>query len=195
MLAERIEPRAAVDSEPLTPASFPAGERWHVVYTNIKCEFRANMGLKAKGFETFLPCVRKKIRHARYTQTVDRPLFPRYLFVRFDIEKDEWFHPIKSTDGVEDLIRNGNIPVRVRDEELAPLVTAYQAGDFDMTRRRPVMSEFAVGEVVRITGGPFMGFNAEVLAAMGDKRRAEVMLHFLGRVSRITMKFDDLGKS
>jgi transcription antitermination factor NusG len=57
------------------------------------------------------------------------------------------------------------------------------------------MSEFAVGEVVRITGGPFMGFNAEVLAAMGDKRRAEVMLHFLGRVSRITMKFDDLGKS
>jgi transcriptional antiterminator RfaH len=176
------------------PASFPVGGAWHVVYTNIRCEFRANMGLKAKGFETFLPYLRKRIRHARYTQAVERPLFPRYLFVRFDVEKDEWFDPIKSTDGVEDIIRNNSIPVRIPQAELDPIIHAQKAGEFDLTRKRPISSEYAEGEVIRISAGPFAGFAAEVLATMPDKARAEVALQLFGRISRIALNYDHLEK-
>lgn len=182
--------------QPLIPASFPLGGAWHVIYCNIKCEFRANMGLKAKGFETFLPHIRKRIRHARFTQVVDRPLFPRYLFVRFDIERDEWFHPIKSTDGVEDLIRNDNIPVRIRDEQMAPIIAAQRSGDFDLTlkRNRRVVSDYDRDEVVRISAGPFTGFNATVLAAMPEKNRVDVMLEIMGRASTLHLQYDALEK-
>lgn len=179
---------------PEIPISYPLGGAWHVVYTNIKCEFRANMGLKAKGFETFLPYIRKRIRHARYTNVVDRPLFPRYLFVRFDIERDEWFHPIKTTDGVEDLIRNNNIPVRIRDDDMAPVIAAQKAGDFDLTRKRPIASDYAPGELARISDGPFTGFNATVVAAMPEKNRVDVMLEIMGRASTMRLKYDALEK-
>jgi transcriptional antiterminator RfaH len=178
--------------QPLIPASFPLERRWHVIYSNIRCEFRANMGLKAKGFETFLPYIRKRVRHGRYTNIVDRPVFPRYLFVRFDIEKDEWFHPIKSTDGVEDLIRNNNIPVRIRDDDLNRLIAMQNSGEFDLTRR-PV-SAYEAGETVRISEGVFSGFNAKVIAAMPDKNRAELMLEFLGRKSKIELDYSALEK-
>lgn len=194
MLAETLAPGTIVSQPPLVPASFPLGKRWHVIYTNIRCESRAALGLKAKGFEVFYPTIRKRVRHARYTNIVERPLFPRYLFVKFDLERDEWFHPIKTTDGVEDLLRNDNIPVRVADRELEPLITAFNSGEFDMTRKKPLISEFSKGEVVRITGGPFMGFTAEVLAAMNDKRRAEVMMSFLGRKSKIALDYEQIEK-
>lgn len=179
--------------QPLIPASFPLGARWYVIYTNIKCEFRANMGLKAKGFETFLPYLRKRVRHARYTSVVDRPVFPRYLFVRFDVERDEWFHPIKTTDGVEDLIRNNNMPVRIPDRDMELLQSMQAAGEFDQTRK-VLVSAYTEGEKVRISEGVFSGFNATVLAAMPDKNRAELMLEFLGRKSKIELDYDALQK-
>jgi transcriptional antiterminator RfaH len=178
--------------QPLIPASFPLERRWYVIYTNIKCEFRANMGLKAKGFETLLPYIRKRIRHGRQTSIVDRPVFPRYLFIKFDVEKDEWFHPIKSTDGVEDLIRNDNIPVRVPEQQIERLRRAQVCGDFDTTKK-PV-SEYVAGEMVRISEGVFSGFSATVLAAMPDKNRAELMLEFLGRKSKIELDYEALQK-
>jgi transcriptional antiterminator RfaH len=181
-----------LDEQPLIPASFPLERRWYVIYTNIKCEFRANMGLKAKGFETFLPYIRKRIRHGRYTNVVDRPVFPRYLFIKFDVEKDEWFHPIKSTDGVEDLIRNDNIPVRIPEQQIERLRYSQACGDFDTTKK-PV-SAYMAGEIVRIQEGVFSGFSATVLAAMPDKNRAELMLEFLGRKSKIELDYDALQK-
>jgi hypothetical protein len=38
----------------------------------------------------------------------------------------------------------------------------------------------------------FSGFNATVLAAMPDKNRAELMLEFLGRKSKIELDYDAL---
>lgn len=199
-LEREMTERAAAQREAeqlLIPMSFPLGGAWHVVFTNIRCEFRANMGLKAKGFETFLPYLRKRVRHARYTTAVDRALFPRYLFVRFDIERDEWFHPIKSTDGVEDIIRNDSIPVRIRDDELAPIIEAQKAGEFDLTLRggkRSKVFDYKPGELARISAGPFTGFNATVVASMPEKNRVEVMLEILGRASNMQLKFDALEK-
>jgi transcriptional antiterminator RfaH len=179
--------------QPLIPASFPMERRWYVVYCNIKCEFRAQMGLKSKGFETFLPYIRKRIRHGRVTTIANRPVFPRYLFVKFDVEKDEWFHPIKTTDGVEDLIRNQNIPVRIADRDLSRIMLMQSNGDFDLTGKT-VRSDYQPGEQVRISEGVFSGFNARVVAAMPDKNRAELMLEFLGRKSKIELDYDALQK-
>lgn len=170
------------------------GLRWYAVITNPKCEFRADFGLKAKGFETFCPKLRKRIRHARYTNVVERPLFARYVFVRFDMNFGEWFHPITSTDGVEELVSNNHIPMRIPDEQLQPLIDAYRGGEFDYTRKPRIICDWHPDEQVRISDGVFSGFNARILAVMPERERAEVLLSFFRRHSKIELDFVQLEK-
>jgi hypothetical protein len=65
-------PRSLAD----VPASFSSGVRCYVVYTNINCEERAAGGLRAAGFEVFLPTVTRMVkRGSRKKIKVERPLF------------------------------------------------------------------------------------------------------------------------
>src|SRR5262249_56053552 len=70
---------------PVLPISFQPGKKWYVVYANIKCEFRAEKGLRAKGYDVFLPRARRWVRHARKKTERVVPLLPRYVFSGFDI--------------------------------------------------------------------------------------------------------------
>ena len=173
---------------PTIPKSFPLGAAWHVVMTNIKCEFRAKMGLAARGFPVYLPVEKRIVRHARRKEKRVFPLFRRYLFVAFDIERDEWYEPIRSTDGVADLLcyprlpatRNADaqwIPLRVPDAEIEALRRKETTGEFDYTN--PACA-FSPGEKVRVAHGALAGFNAIVHATPPNKR-VELLLDLLGR--------------
>ena len=72
--------------------------RWYVVHTQPNSESRANEHLRRQGYITFLPKLLKRRRHARKTETVSRPLFPRYIFVQLDTVHQGW-HAIRSTFG------------------------------------------------------------------------------------------------
>src|SRR5215470_1526757 len=97
---------------PEFPASFTGNFGWYVAYTDVKGEQRARMGLAAKGFAVHLPIYLREVRHARRVKVVERPLFPRYLFVGFDINRDPWTE-VRRTDGVDRLLSHDEIPVRV----------------------------------------------------------------------------------
>ena len=51
----------------------------------------------------------KSRRHARKTEQVSRPLFPRYMFVLIDSTHQGW-HAIRSTFGVSSLIGGDTEP-------------------------------------------------------------------------------------
>jgi hypothetical protein len=90
-------------------------ERWFLAHTLPKSEWKAELHLGAQGFRTFQPQIRKTIRHARRLKTVRGPLFPRYLFVILDLERDRWLS-VRSTVGVASLFgsRDGRpVPVPV----------------------------------------------------------------------------------
>src|SRR5262252_6233262 len=90
-------------------------ERWFLAHTLPKGEWKAELHLGAQGFRTFQPQIRKTIRHARQLKTVRAPLFPRYLFVVLDLERDRWLS-VRSTVGVSSLFgsRDGRpVPVPI----------------------------------------------------------------------------------
>src|SRR5712671_5217544 len=88
-------------------------ERWFLVLAQPKGERKAQWHLKAQGFATYLPQIRKTVRHARQLRTVQAPLFPRYLFVILDLDRDRWLS-VRSTVGVSHLItREAGRPVPV----------------------------------------------------------------------------------
>ena len=175
--------RVAAAGEADVPVSFRAGMVWFVVYTNINCEQRAKKGLDALGYTTFLPVVKKWIRHARTRVAVERPLFTRYLFVALDPARDGWF-AIRATHGVERVLARDGVPESVPDAAISTLMTAARAGRFDLTRAPPRLN---AGDTVAVDGGPFGDFVAEVATA-DDGKRVEVLHRLFGRLTR--MKVD-----
>src|ERR1700704_636943 len=78
-------------------------ERWFLAHTQPKCEWKAELHLGAQGFRTYLPRIRKTVRHARQLRTIQAPLFPRYLFMILDLERDRW-SSVRSTVGISRLL-------------------------------------------------------------------------------------------
>lgn len=85
---------------------------WHVVHTQAGAEEKAARHLANQSFEVYFPRIRKRWRHARRTQTVARALFPRYIFVSIDLEKEAW-RSVKSTIGVQQIVCQGDRPLPV----------------------------------------------------------------------------------
>src|SRR5690606_4437557 len=86
--------------------------RWYAAYTQPQAETRAARELRQQGFDAFLPLCRRLRRHARRTETVLRPLFPRYLFLAMDVERQRW-RSVNGTRGVAQLVRQGDRPAPI----------------------------------------------------------------------------------
>jgi transcription antitermination factor NusG len=167
---------------PTIPISYPAGGAWYAYRTAIKGEWRAKYGIEALGFETFMPMERRAIIRRRRKVLIESPLFARYGFVHFDIHKDEWGE-IHTIDGIESLLTNNQIPVRVPTYEIDQLKLAAKFGLFDRTKKP---DPFKPGDEIKIEEGPFSGFIGKVIRARtGD--RVDILLNFFGSMREIEL--------
>lgn len=155
-------------------------QAWHAFRSEIKCELRAQTGLRDLGFETFIPVEKRIVVRCRRKHIVESPLFPRYGFVKFDINRDNWGQ-IRNTDGVEDLLSNNQLPVRVPENQISQLQLAEKFGLFDRTKKP---APFKEGDSVEIGEGPFAGFLGKVMKARTDER-INVLLDFFGSARAI----------
>ena len=155
-------------------------ERWFVAHTLPKSEWKAELHLGAQGFRTFQPQIRKTIRHARQLKTVRAPLFPRYLFVILDLERDRWLS-VRSTVGVSFLFSSrdgGPVPVPIGIVE-----SLIERSEDSLTR---LDSDLVKGQQVRILTGPFVDFigTLDRLSAAG---RVRVLLQLMGTAVPVTL--------
>lgn len=156
---------------------------WYVVHTQPMAEQRAAANLVRQGYETYLPLYRRRRSHARRVELVERPLFPRYLFVRFDPGADRW-RPILGTFGVSGLIRIGDMPVPVPGGIVDALRANQAAQAFDDTIS-PVR-KLGVGAHIRVLAGPFADLVGK-FQALADSERVIVLLEMLGREVRVRL--------
>ena len=152
-------------------------KRWFVVYTQVRGEERAVRHLENQGIRCFLPRYRKTRRHARKTDTVLEPLFPRYLFTEFDPDASIW-RSINGTRGVVGLLTGGARPLPVPKGMVERLwAEAAQDGTTPLT----ALGMFWKGRKVRVKSGPFANQRAEVAQVPPDgKDRVQILLNLLG---------------
>jgi transcription antitermination factor NusG len=149
---------------------------WLVCRTAVNREYRARAELRAQGFEVYVPSEIRWRRHARRKEAVSYPLFARYLFVRAGASD---VHRLNATDGIEAVLGlSAGERCTVDQQRVAELMEAETLGLFDRTQERKIT--FAPGQPVRIVGGPFTGFMAEVMGADSDAKRVRVLLKALG---------------
>lgn len=156
-------------------------KRWYVVYTQPNGELRAVLNLKRQGFGAYVPHCLKERRHARRTERVARPLFPRYVFVHLDLETDRW-RSVYGTFGVSDFIGNGSGPVPV-PEEIIEEIRAHEDNSGLVVLDLPA---FRRGQKVEIVEGP-MTTQTGLFQHMTDNQRVVLLLELLGRFVRVTM--------
>src|SRR6516162_5692571 len=88
------------------------GERWFVARVLPHQETRAQFNLHRLGFRSFLPRLRRTIRHARRLRDTLKPLFPGYIFIIIDLSKHRW-RSVNGTFGVASLIMGAEQPIPV----------------------------------------------------------------------------------
>jgi len=158
-------------------------ERWFALVTRPRHEKVATEALNAKGLETFLPFVRRHHQYGRRSREFDVPMFPGYLFCRFDV-----LHrlPVITTPGIVRVVGAGGSPIPVRDAEVTSLQIA--------TRERipalphPFLQE---GARVAITQGPLAGMEGIVVKEK-DPMRIVVSISLLQRSVLLEIAADRL---
>jgi len=93
---------------------------------------------------------------------VDLPLFPGYVFCRFELDKRQ---PIVTIPGVLHVVGFGRTPQPVDETEMASLMAVV-----DSHRDVQPWPHQFVGERVRLTDGPLAGVEGTLTAVKGNNR-------------------------
>ena len=156
---------------------------WYAAHTHAQAEAKAAWHLENQGFQFYLPRYLKRRRHARKTDWVKAPLFPRYLFIGVTPENLRW-RAINSTIGIHYLVsgRSGEptpIPTRIIDA-----IRAREDEDGNVALGADL--HFRKGEVVKILDGP-MTDAIGLFDIMTDDERVVVLLDLMGRQVRVRL--------
>jgi transcriptional antiterminator RfaH len=166
--------------------SLPAllyGQRWYVAFTQSNCEMRAATHLHNQEFPAYVPRFLKRRRHARRIDTFAVPLFPRYVFVGLDVERQRW-RSVNGTVGVSHLICQGDRPTPVGETIINAI--AMREGEDGLVRLAPTCS-FKPGQTIRVTDGLFTD-QLGLYEGLADRERVRVLLNLLGRKVRVVIE-------
>jgi transcriptional antiterminator RfaH len=158
-------------------------ERWYVAETQPHAEAKALWHLERQGFTAYLPQYRKVRRHARRTDEVRAPLFPRYLFVRIDVARAAW-RAIRSTIGVARLVSQGERPAPVPDGVVEDI-----RGREDERGLVTIEPGFRRGQTLRVLTGA-LADQVGLFESITDERRVVLLLELLGRRIEVCVSMD-----
>jgi len=153
-------------------------KKWYAVQTKPHSEFLAKSALGAvPEVEAYLPILRVEPVNPR-AHTI-RPFFPGYLFALFDLDQ-VGPSAIQWSAGVTRLVGYGEKPISISDRVIAEIRRRVD----EAQQMDPLgLEQFRPGDRVRITAGPFEGFEGMFDARLGGKMRSRILLEFVGRLT------------
>jgi transcriptional antiterminator NusG len=122
----------------------------------------------------------------------DRVYFPGYVMVEANLT-GEIPHIIKSITGVIGFLgeTKGGDAVPLRLSEVNRMLGKV---DELSVKTDNVSIPFTLGETIKVTDGPFNGFNGTVEKVNEDKRKLEVMVKIFGRKTPLELSFMQVEK-
>ena len=154
-------------------------DNWYVLNSKPHKERQVAEYLRGRGVQVYLPLVRVNPINPRASH--ERPYFPSYLFTKIDIEATG-INAIQWAPGIKDLVRFGGQPASVSDNFVSALrrrlseISAAGGEFFDGLQQ---------GDHVRITQGPFAGYEALFDRRLSGEDRVRILLTFLGERTRM----------
>jgi transcription antitermination factor NusG len=145
---------------------------WFAVQVRARWEQSTYQILAGKGYETLLPTYESERKWGGRVRVVEAPLFPSYLFCRFDVLKRL---PILVTPGVMAIVSRGRVPIPIEASEIAAIQALVSSG----AKAEP-WPYLEVGDRVRIEDTALRGVEGILLGVKG-RRRVVVSVSLLQR--------------
>jgi transcription antitermination factor NusG len=145
---------------------------WHVLQTKPNNERKVARLLELKGYECFAPTYRQKRKWSDRAVQIDLPLFPGYIFCRFNSSA---LGKAVSTEGIVRILRFGERPAEVAIEEIEALQHLAQS---DILREP--WKYLPDGVIVLVETGPLAGVQG-IICADENRRRLIISVTLLQR--------------
>ena len=162
--------------------------QWFLIYTKPRQEDRAKKNLENQGFVIFLPMIAyEKISQSKSISL--EPMFPRYLFIIINTEKDNWAH-IKSTRGVSHVVLFSNKFAAVPNAVIEFIKS--RVNNHSIIKQKVTRQLFQKGDKLVINKGIFQGKEATFFSKTG-KERVKVLLKLMNELIIAELPGKDIG--
>lgn len=137
-------------------------------------------------------------------KSVEKRTMPGYVLVQMNLNEDTW-GLVRGTPGVTGFVGAGDEPIPLTQGEIDRLLkrgapasggsasTAQQTGTAGATAR-PRVSQFTIGESVKVISGPLSDFSGEIAEINEDAAKLKVLVSIFGRETPVEVGFDQVKK-
>lgn len=115
------------------------------------------------------------------TREVEHKVFPGYVLVKMELTGDSWY-VVRNIRGVTGFVGPDSEPVPLTDEEVRALGVETVK----------VSINYAVGDNVKISDGPFKGDNGVVSEIDIDNNLVKVSIHLFGRDTLVELELNQV---
>src|SRR5689334_10669825 len=122
------------------------GKFWYALHVRSRFEKVVSRNLRGKGYEEYLPLYRRSSRWSDRIKEIELPLFPGYIFCRFNPLQRL---PILAVPGVSAVVGIGRNLLSVEESELDAVRAVLKSGG--LCEPFPYLQ---VGQRVRVEYGP-----------------------------------------
>jgi len=158
-------------------------KNWYAIHTYSGYEDAVARNLKQriesldmgdKIFDVLVPKEKKiKIKNGK-RKIVEEKIYPGYVLVEMIVTNDSWY-VVRNTPRVTGFIGSGTTPVPVSLQEIEILKkrTGLETPEYKI--------EFSVGGLVKVTDGPFKGFEGKISEIDKKRGKLKVLVNIFGR--------------
>jgi len=165
------------------------GRLWYVVHTysgyeetvkkNLEQRIES-MDMEDKIFNVLIPTEKKiKIKNGKRHVVVEK-IFPGYVFVEMELSDESWY-VVRNTPNVTGFIGSGTTPTPVSPEEMEMLKKKM---GMDVPKYNV---NFEIGDLVKITDGPFKDFEGNIDSIDSEKGKVKVLVSVFGRETPVEL--------
>lgn len=167
----------------MTKNRYDSTRQWYAIHVysgyeekvadNIRQRIQA-VDMADKIFDVMVPKEKQiEIKNGK-RRIVEKKIFQGYVLVEMKLTDETWYI-VRNTPGVTGFVGSGTEPTPVSSAEIAK--TKKRMGVEDPKHH----IDFAEGEVVSITDGPFRGFDGAISEIDTQKGKIKVMVSMFGR--------------
>lgn len=178
-----IQPSAAPPQMALGPLAQPLPQvvPCYALQVRARWEKAVALSLEQKGYDQFLPLYLSRNRWSDRGKDVALPLFPGYVFCRFDVSRRL---PILTTPGVIFVVGVSKTPAPVEESELAAIAALVSSG-----LPAAPWPFLKVGQKVRVDRGALAGIEG-ILVAVKKNYRVVLSVSLLQRSVAVSIERD-----
>lgn len=171
-------------------------KQWFVIHTYSGYENKVktnlekrveSMNMGDKIFRVLVPVEDEVQVKDGQKKIVKKKVYPGYVLVEMYMTDDSWY-VVRNTPGVTGFVGAGAKPVPLHPAEVKQILK-------QMGYEEPkVKVDFAIGENIRVTSGPFENFIGSIEEIQTEKGKLKVLISMFGRETPVELDFSQVEK-